>query len=193
MVSIVRMEEDSRVKLVQNSLVAYQNFPKPGITFQDIFSGVFLKPEALEALMQLMEEKAKSLKGEVDCVVGLDSRGFLMGPTMARAIGVPFVPIRKKGKLPGECFDTSYELEYGSAEVEIQKVGFQGENGLKKALIVDDLLATGGTMEAAVKLIKQCGATSVECYVIIELKDLKGREKIHRDNNDTRVSAIVQI
>ena len=66
---------------------------------------------------------------------------------------------RKKGKLPGECFETSYELEYGSAEVEIQKVGFR-EHGLKKALIVDDLLATGGTMEAAVKLIKQCGATA---------------------------------
>ena len=180
----------TQAKFVRESLVAYKDFPKPGITFQDVFSGIFLKPDALKTLMQLMREKAVSLEGEVDCVVGLDSRGFLMGPTMAEAIGVPFVPIRKKGKLPGDCCGTSYELEYGSAEIEIQTIGFK-ENGLRKALIVDDLLATGGTMEAAVKLIRDCGATPVECFVIIELTGLEGRSRI--ESNETRVSAIVEI
>lgn len=165
--------------MVKDSIVAYPDFPKPGIVFQDVF-GVMLNPAALKALMELVREKAASLKGQVDCVIGLDSRGFLFGPTMAIELGVPFIPVRKAGKLPGECVGISYDLEYGSASVEMQKVGFEGQKK-RRVLIVDDLLATGGTMKAAVDLVQKVGSTPVECYVIIELAFLNGRAKLPGD------------
>jgi len=169
--------EDQRIQLVKANLTAYPDFPKPGVVFQDIF-GAMLNPAALKALFELVTEKAASLKGQVDCVLGLDSRGFLFGPTMALELGVPFVPVRKRGKLPGECLGISYDLEYGTASVEIQKAALAEK---KRVLIVDDLLATGGTMKAAVDLVKQLGSTPVECYVIIELTALNGRAKLPQD------------
>ena len=102
-----------------------------------------------------MQEYARKFQGKVDCVVGLDSRGFLFGPIMALELEVPFIPIRKKGKLPGECSVTSYDLEYGSATFELQKNAFEFCNKHDKksrTMIVDDLLATGGTMKAACDL-----------------------------------------
>ncbi|KZC11756.1 Adenine phosphoribosyltransferase [Dufourea novaeangliae] len=112
---------------------------------------------------------------EVDLVVGLDSRGFLFGPTISLELGKPFLPIRKKGKLPGKVSQKSFTLEYGEATFEIQV-----ENITKgtRVLIVDDLLATGGTMAAAVELLQSTGAEVVECLVIIELNGLKGRDKL---------------
>ena len=115
-------EETARkIQLVKDNIGYYPDFPIPGIIFQDLF-GAMMNPAANEALMSLIREKATSLKGQVDCVVGLDARGFLFGPIMALELKVPFVPIRKKGKLPGECVGVSYDLEYGSASVEMQKV-----------------------------------------------------------------------
>ena len=113
-----------------------------------------------------MQEYARKFKGKVDCVVGLDSRGFLFGTIMALELEVPFIPIRKKGKLPGECSVTSYDLEYGSATFELQKNAFEFCNKHDKksrTMIVDDLLATGGTMKAACDLVNAQGQLISEC------------------------------
>ena len=111
-----------------------------------------------------MQEYARKFKGKVDCVVGLDSRGFLFGTIMALELEVPFIPIRKKGKLPGECSVTSYDLEYGSATFELQKNAFEFCNKHDKksrTMIVDDLLATGGTMKAACDLVNAQGTIHI--------------------------------
>ncbi|XP_023321825.1 adenine phosphoribosyltransferase [Eurytemora carolleeae] len=167
-------EEDKRIQLVRSSFSSYPDFPKPGILFHDIFA-VFSNPIALEALFSLAKDYAESLKDDVDVIVGLDSRGFLLGPIMANHIQKPFVPARKKGKLPGKCVSVSYSLEYGDDQLQMQ------ESSMKRAdrvLIVDDLLATGGTMKAAVDLVKKCGGEVVSTWVVVELADLKGRPKI---------------
>lgn len=114
-----------------------------------------------------------------EAIVGLDARGFLFGFTLAAELGLPFVPIRKKGKLPGKCLSYQYTLEYGSDHFEMQ------ENSLRvgqKVLIVDDLLATGGSLNAACELIKAAGAVVVKIIVLIELSALNGRARLPLDN-----------
>lgn len=118
-------------------------------------------------------------------ICGLEARGFLFGFQIAADLGVAFVPIRKKGKLPGEVYSQEYALEYGTDKFEIQK------NSIKpgqKVLIVDDLLATGGTMEAACKLIAQCGGEVAECLAVIELVGLNGRARLQ----GTKVHSFIQ-
>ena len=111
----------------------------------------------------------------MDVVVGLDARGFLMGPAMALEARKPFVAVRKKGKLPGPCHEVKYNLEYGSSECEMQKgVVREGD----RVLIVDDLLATGGTLSAAVDLVKKSGGQVVQCWVLVELTKLAGRNLV---------------
>ena len=175
------MAEDRRVQLIRDNIGVYPDFPKKGIIFNDVF-GVMLNPEAFKAMMDILKEKAASLRGQVDCVVGLDARGFLFGPTMALELGVPFVPVRKSGKLPGDLVGISYDLEYGSASVQMQQIGFQAS---KRVLVVDDLFATGGTMAAAVELVRKVGSTVVECVVIMELSHLNGRAKLPPNTNLT--------
>lgn len=111
----------------------------------------------------------------MDVVCGLEARGFLFGFQIAADLGVAFVPVRKKGKLPGELYSVEYALEYGTDKFEIQKNSIKAG---QKVLIVDDLLATGGTMDAACRLIEKCGGQVAECLVVIELTGLKGREKL---------------
>uniref|UniRef100_A0A0K2UNF6 Adenine phosphoribosyltransferase n=1 Tax=Lepeophtheirus salmonis TaxID=72036 RepID=A0A0K2UNF6_LEPSM len=166
---------DKRIEFIESKIAVHHDFPIPGVIFRDIF-GVFGDPEGLKVLLEVVEEKALSLKGKVDVVVGLDSRGFLIGPSMAKALGVPFVPIRKKGKLPPKVISLSYDLEYGSATIEIQ------ESSIKKGarvLLVDDLLATGGTLESSMKLIDKIGAVTSEIFVLIELKGLGGAKRLN--------------
>jgi len=168
-----KCEHDNRVQTVLAAFEKHPDFPKPGVTFMDIF-GVFRTPLALEALMSLATDFAMSHKDEIDVVVGLDARGFLLGPIMANALKKPFVPIRKKGKLPGNCFSIEYALEYGKSQVEIQKDSVNLDD---RVLIVDDLLATGGTLSAAIDLVNKCGAKVALCWVVVELTDLCGRKK----------------
>jgi len=130
---------------------------------------------SFQALFSLIKDVAITLQNEIDIIVGLDSRGFLLAPHMAHAIGKPFVPIRKKGKLPGSCHSVEYKLEYGTDTFQIQQGSVK--NGAR-VLIVDDLLATGGTMSAAVDLIQKCQGDVVQCWVLMELMDLKGRDKV---------------
>ncbi|EFN76926.1 adenine phosphoribosyltransferase [Harpegnathos saltator] len=166
------MDKNEKLQLLRNAIRTYPDFPEPGILFRDIF-GVFQNIAALRAMRDLIVEHILFL--EIDLVIGLDSRGFLFGPMICMELGKPFLPIRKQGKLPGKVMKQDYTLEYGKATFELQTEFIK--NGTR-ALIVDDLLATGGTMAAAVQLLKSVGADVVECLVIIELTTLKGRNKV---------------
>ncbi|NXH86842.1 APT phosphoribosyltransferase, partial [Edolisoma coerulescens] len=135
-------------------------------------------PVAFRTLIDLLEDHLRASFPKIDFIAGecLDSRGFLIGPPLAQRLGIGFVPVRKKGKLPGPTESVSYSLEYGKAELEIQSDAV--EPG-QKVVIVDDLLATGGTMCAACELLKRLKAEILECLVVIELKSLKGSEKLN--------------
>jgi len=152
-------------------ITQYDNFPKPGVSFRDIHP-LMLNHEARELVVNHLVEKYKS-KG-VTAIAGMESRGYYIGIPLACAMKLPFVPLRKPKKLPGELHSVEYSLEYGTDKLEVQK------SSLKKGdlvVIVDDLLATGGTANAACQLVTKCGADILECTFLIELKDLKGISK----------------
>merc|ERR1711936_1142401 len=163
----------SKLERVKSHLVSHQDFPKPGVCFRDIFP-VLRSPSVAADLYDLLYDAAREVKG-VECVVGLESRGFIFGPILAQRLGVSFVPVRKKGKLPGEVVSISYSLEYGKDVFEVQKDSISRG---QKVLILDDLLATGGTMKAAADLMDKLGADTVGCLVVVELAGLQGRGRI---------------
>ncbi len=148
------------------------DFPKPDIVFKDI-TPLLGSPKALSILMNHLTNRYLGL--ELDFVAGIDARGFIFGSILADRLGVGFVPIRKKGKLPYTTVAQKYSLEYGYDEVEIHIDAF-GKEGAKVVLI-DDLIATGGTAKAASELIEKVGAKCVECCFIIELEFLNGKDK----------------
>ena len=148
------------------------NFPKPGIVFRDI-TGILQEPEGLQLAVDEILNLLKDV--EYDVVVGPESRGFIFGVPVAYAAKKGFVPVRKKGKLPREVLQTSYDLEYGSATIEIHKDAILPG---QKVVIVDDLIATGGTIEAMISLIEQLGGEVVKICFVMELEGLKGREKL---------------
>ncbi|NXH22816.1 APT phosphoribosyltransferase, partial [Bucco capensis] len=152
----------------------FPDFPVPGVLFRDI-SPLLKDPAAFRTLIDLLEDHLRASFPQIDLIAGLDSRGFLLGPSLAQRLAVGFVPIRKKGKLPGPTQVVSYALEYGKAELEIQSDAV--EPG-QKVVIVDDLLATGGTMGAACELLQRLKADILECLVVMELKGLRGSEKL---------------
>lgn len=148
------------------------DFPKKGILFYDITT-LLQSPEAVASVISSFEEKFKS--AGVQSVVGIESRGFIFGILVAQKLGVPFVPVRKPGKLPAETVSASYELEYGTDSIEIHKDALaDGE----KVLIVDDLLATGGTAAATAELVEKLGAKVAGFAFVIELDFLNGRGKL---------------
>ncbi len=148
------------------------NFPKEGILFHDITT-VLQSPEYFRLLVDLFTYRYMGQK--IDVVAGLDARGFIIGAALAYQLNVGFVPIRKKGKLPFETISQTYALEYGEATVEIHKDAIQPK---ARVLLVDDLVATGGTMLAGVELIRKLGGEVVEACAILEFTDLDGGEKI---------------
>jgi len=148
------------------------DFPKPGILFKDI-TPVLKDPELCTAIVEAFAEAVKELK--IEAVAGIESRGFLFGLMLANRLNIPFVPIRKKGKLPAETISETYDLEYGTATIEIHRDAFSPGT---KVLIHDDLLATGGTVEAAAKLVTQLGGEVAGFSFIIALGFLKGEEKL---------------
>lgn len=153
-----------------------KDFPKEGISFKDITTLL----QNGEAFKFTIDEIIKDLKDKnVDLIVGPEARGFLMGTPVAYGMGVGFVPVRKPGKLPGEVEGYEYDLEYGSNRLEIHKDAIKPG---QKVAIVDDLLATGGTMEAAAKLIEKLGGEVVSMQFLIELEDLDGRAKLTKYN-----------
>ena len=154
------------------------DFPKPGILFKDI-STIMLDPkmskETLDHLRQLYQDKP------IDAIAGIESRGFLFGYPLAMALDVPFILIRKKGKLPYKKISHSYDLEYGSAVIEMHEDAVQrGQN----VLIHDDLLATGGSADAAAELIKKCGGNIYGFNFLVALKFLNGQEKLQNHSSN---------
>jgi adenine phosphoribosyltransferase len=157
-------------KTVKDYIRTIVDFPHEGILFRDVTT-LFADPRGFRmAVDQLLHPYAGE---EIDKVVGLEARGFILGGAVAHQLSVGFVPIRKKGKLPGTTISQDYTLEYGEAIVEIHDDALQpGE----RVLVVDDLLATGGTAEAGIKLIERLGASIVGCAFVIDLPDLGGRK-----------------
>ncbi len=148
------------------------DFPKPGIVFKDI-TPLLASPEALSETIGRLCEPVES--ENVQVVTGVESRGFIFGTAVAQALGVGFVPIRKPGKLPGETVSETYELEYGTDTVEIHA---DAVSPGQRVLMVDDLLATGGTMAAACGLVRKLGGEIISSSFVIELAFLSGRKKL---------------
>ena len=156
-----------------NKIRVVQDFPTPGIKFFDITTILNDAVEYQNVFNELLQ-KAKTYQPDV--IVGLEARGYYFAPALALALKVPFAPIRKKGKLPRETVSVSYDLEYGSAEIEMHKDSIKPG---QKVVIVDDLIATGGTIEAAIKLVEQLGGEVVKVVFLMELAGLKGRERLN--------------
>ena len=159
------------------------DFPKKGIIFKDITT-LLGNSEVFSALLDHLEARYKTF--DLDYIAGIDARGFIFGAILADRLKVGFVPIRKKGKLPSETFRQKYSLEYGYNEVEIHKDAFNKKNA--RVLLIDDLIATGGSAKATQALVKKAGGFCVESCFIIELKDLKGS-----NNLDGKVYSILKI
>ena len=156
----------------QSHIRSIPDFPKPGILFRDI-NPLLRSPEAMAEVLGQLGEVCDQLKPDV--IVGIESRGFLFGVPLACERGLGFVPARKQGKLPGEVIGRDYVLEYGTARVEMQADAFEPS---QRVLVVDDLLATGGTASATAALVKQAGACLVGFAFVIELEGLGGRSAL---------------
>jgi len=152
------------------------DFPKPGVGFKDITT-LTKDPKGFKLSIDLMVEKLANV--EVDLILGIESRGFIFGAALADRMGVGFDLIRKKGKLPGTIASETYDLEYGNDSIEIHEDSFKKGS---KIVIVDDLLATGGTMAASINLVKKLGGEIGAVIFLIELGFLNGREKLPSDN-----------
>jgi adenine phosphoribosyltransferase len=161
------------------------DFPEPGVVFKDI-SPLLADHVAFAAVVDAMV--AHLGRGHVDKVAGIEARGFLLGAPVAYHLGAGFVPVRKKGKLPRSTYGESYDLEYGAAEIEVHRDAFApGE----RVLVVDDVLATGGTAVAALALVEQAGAVPVGLSVLMELTALHGREKLAAAQPDLELHTLL--
>lgn len=164
-------------EIILNSIRDIPDFPKPGILFKDI-STLLGNPEAFNTLMSHLEKRYSGY--DLDYIAGIDARGFIFGSILADRLGTGFVPVRKQGKLPYTTVAEKYSLEYGFDEVEIHIDAFGEEKGAR-VLLIDDLIATGGTAKAAANLIDKVGAECVEACFIMELSFLNGREGFSSD------------
>jgi len=162
-------------EIIIRSIRDIPDFPKPGIIFKDITT-LLSNPKAFNTLMTHLENRYTPYN--LDYIAGIDARGFIFGSILADRLGIGFVPVRKKGKLPYTTVAEKYSLEYGLDEVEIHIDAFGEEKGAK-VLLIDDLIATGGTAKAAASLIDKVGAKCVEVCFILELGFLKGRMGIN--------------
>ncbi|MBV2364868.1 adenine phosphoribosyltransferase [Streptomonospora nanhaiensis] len=158
--------------LIKAGLRDVPDFPRPGVVFKDI-TGLLADSASLRAVVEGIA--GHYAPGGVDTVLGLEARGFILGAPVALELGAGFVPVRKAGKLPRETYQATYDLEYGSATVEIHTDAVRPGS---RVLIVDDVLATGGTGQAAVRLVRQAGGTVVGFSVLIELGFLEGRRRL---------------
>ena len=162
------------MKRLEEYVRTIPDFPEPGIMFRDVTT-VLQDAEGLKLAIDTMIDLLKDV--EFDVIAGAEARGFIMGAPIAYALGKPFVPVRKKGKLPCETVSASYELEYGKAEIEIHKDSFAPGS---KVVLVDDLIATGGTLECAARLIEQLDGEVVKIIALMELAGLEGRKLLEK-------------
>ncbi|XP_051115380.1 adenine phosphoribosyltransferase 5-like isoform X2 [Andrographis paniculata] len=163
------LKDDPRLKGISDAIRVVPNFPIPGIMFQDI-TAIVSKHKVFKDIIDIFVERYKDM--DISVVAGIEARGFIFAPAIALAIGVKFVPLRKPRKLPGEVISEEYELEYGKDCLEMH-VGAV-ERG-ERALVIDDLVATGGTLSAAIRLLERNGAEVVECACVIGLPEAEGR------------------
>ena len=173
-------------KIIENSIRDIKDFPKEGIVFKDITT-LLNNKEAYAVLMNHLYQRYKEYN--LDYIAGIDARGFIFGAALAQMLGLGFVPIRKKGKLPYTTISEKYALEYGVDEIEVHIDAF-GEKKGARVLIIDDLIATGGTANAAATLVNQTGAQTVECCFIIGLTFLDGIKKLEEK---TKVYNIIEV
>lgn len=160
------------MKKIEEYVKSIPDFPEKGIIFRDVTSVL----QDADGLHLAIDEMQKFLEGiEFDVIAGTESRGFIFGVPIAYNLHKAFVPVRKKGKLPRETVSAEYELEYGKAEIEMHKDAIQPG---QKVVLVDDLIATGGTIEAAARLVEELGGEVVKIIFLMELEGLKGREKL---------------
>lgn len=159
-------------ELIKSKIRDIPNFPKKGIVFKDITPMLQDRATFTKVIDNLAE---RYIPKKIDDIVAIESRGFIFGSALAYRLGAAFVPVRKKGKLPHQTVEASYELEYGTAEIEIHTDGVKPGN---RVVVIDDLLATGGTAEAACALVEKVGGQVVECAFVVELAFLKGRQRL---------------
>ena len=162
------------MKELKDYIRTIPNFPKEGIMFRDIMP-LFRDPEGLRLAIDTISNNLKNT--DFDIIVGAESRGFMLGVPVAYNMKKAFVPVRKKGKLPGNTIEESYNLEYGSATFEIHADSIKPGD---RVVIIDDLIATGGTLDAIVRLVERLGGTIVRISCLIDLPDLKGKEKLSK-------------
>lgn len=177
----VKDAEESAPELIKSKIRDIADFPREGIVFKDITT-VLRDPIAFKHAVDLLARHFE--KQKINYIAGIEARGFIFGSALAYKLGIGFIPIRKPGKLPSKTARISYDLEYGTDSLEIHVDAV--EPG-KRVLIVDDLLATGGTAEAAIKLVKKIGGVIVGIAFVVELEFLKGREKLPEDCKITRL------
>ncbi len=170
------------MKTVEEYVTSIPDFPEPGIIFRDITS-ILSDADGLKLAVDKMQEPLEGI--EFDVIAGLESRGFLFGMPIAYNMGKPFIPIRKKGKLPRETVSAAYELEYGTAEIEVHKDDVKPGT---RVVLIDDLIATGGTLAASIELFEKLGAQVVKIICLLELKGLNGREKLKDYPLDTVIA-----
>ena len=163
-------------KKLEDYITTIPDFPEKGIMFRDVTS-VLESGEGLRLSIDELYNLTKDV--DFDVVAGAEARGFIFGMPLAYKAGKPFVPVRKKGKLPRDTYQQTYNLEYGTATIEIHKDSIKPG---QKVVLVDDLIATGGTIEAAAKLVEQCGGIVVKILFLIELEGLEGRKKLEKYN-----------
>ncbi|GKV45483.1 hypothetical protein SLE2022_381620 [Rubroshorea leprosula] len=166
-------QEDPRLKAISDAIRVVPHFPKPGIMFQDITT-LLLDHKAFKDTVDIFVDRYRDMG--VSVVAGVEARGFMFGPSIALAIGAKFVPLRKPRKLPGEKIFEAYELEYGTDCLEMHIGAVKpGE----RAIVIDDLVATGGTLSAAIRLLERVGAEVVECACVIGLPEVKGHHRLN--------------
>lgn len=162
------------MKKIEEYVRSIPDFPEPGIIFRDVTS-ILQDADGLRLAIDSIQEELKDV--DVDVIVGTESRGFIFGVPVAYNLHKPFVPVRKKGKLPCKTISMDYDLEYGSATIEMHQDSIRPG---QKVAIIDDLIATGGTVEAAAKMIESLGGQVVKIVFLMELAGLKGRERLKK-------------
>ena len=167
------------MKKIEEYVRSIPDFPEPGIIFRDVTS-ILQDADGLKLAIDSMQDCLKDV--DVDVIVGTESRGFIFGMPIAYNLHKPFVPVRKKGKLPCETISEKYDLEYGTAEIEMHKDSIRPG---QKVVLIDDLIATGGTIEACTKLIEELGGEVVKVLFLMELAGLKGRERLKNYDVDS--------
>ena len=160
------------MKELKDYVISIPDFPEPGIIFRDV-TGILAEADGIQLAIDSLQSFLDGV--DFDVIAGTESRGFIFGMPIAYNLKKPFALIRKKGKLPRETVEQSYDLEYGSATIEMHKDAVKPGD---KVVLVDDLLATGGTMEAAIKMVERLGGKVVKIIFVIELAGLKGRERL---------------